>query len=876
MQDKPTTTRQTPEAQIAPLMDHPALAEPNTARRRRKLLVQAGLIMVGLILAGVVFAMSSQVEDARSETAFSEAVANRAGELEKEVSSVGEVLHALRAFYNSSDKVTRSEFATFAAAPLRRLDSVHAVAWVPIVEDGDRAAHIHEALTDGAPADYTIRTLRGEPAPVGRLTFPVMFVEPATQAALRLGQDLGSVAAFGAAMAHASASDQPVLSDAVHIGDADAPALALMFLSVRDHSAGSTGEVNGFVVLALAPAELLRAPTHGMVIALDDPDVSGRVHRLSGDADLQRASAMTQQRVHAAGQTWLLVANATPGYMQGRATLWPWALAALTFLLWLLLIASGYLIARRGREEALRRHDRTMEGVLANLEEGVVVTDARGNLLFCNKAAERILGRRADVGASGSWSLSFGCFLADTQTPIPEDRMPIVRALLGEATPEREIFLRNPSTPRGRWITVSGTPMRTERGDLRGAMMVMRDVSDQKRSKQAIRRLSRAVNHTADAIYIADPKGEIIYVNKAFERMTGHPRPDAVGGHFQDVGLGAGDPEHFVQLRAALVEERGFRGTTANMHKAGRVWFGEQTLTPMRDAKGTLTNWVGVCRDMTERMRIEEQRIEMDLASSVQRKLYPLKAPRMLGFDVAGAVFSADATCGDYFDFIELSDNRVAIVIGDVSGHGLGPAFVMSQVRAYLRSYLELTDDLSEVFGRVNRALCRDFDGDFFVTLMVTVLDLESRAVHYCNAAHIPAYILDETGALKATLKRTGLPLGLFETSEYTVGNGVALEVGDVAVLLTDGVVEARSPDGECLWEEGAVEVVRSHVGQGSAEIVERIYERVRSHSRGRAQDDDITMVVVKSIDPSSTYVRPAPQQKLKTGKQGTIACRAH
>ncbi|MDJ0973185.1 MAG: SpoIIE family protein phosphatase [Planctomycetota bacterium] len=849
---------------------------PTPARPERRMLLGAGLALMGLAIGGLAYGLARSAETDDIEQAFAGTVATQAAEIEKDLLAFGEALYSLRALYDSSTEVTREEFATFAAEPLRRLGALRALAWAPAVDEDDREQHVASARRAGFP-DYQIRDRDGNRSQTGRLAFPVYFVEPKADGLLPIGLDLGSQGVFGAAMARAAVEDEPILSDPV-AGRGGAPSVALMFLRVRDRA---TTQVAGFVVLAFRPAELFPGArpddaTPTLALELSDPDASGARHVLGEQGVFASGRWTAVADVRAASQTWHLAGQPSPAFLAAERSWIPFLMAVLAVLAWAVLVGLAFHFALRGREDALRKHDRAMRRILASLDEGVIVVDSEGRTQFFNAAAERILGRGAEIGISGSWSSALGVFEVDSQTSFPEEAFPLARALAGETVPEREVLVRDLGETTRRWVSVSGAPLVAQNGKRNGALIVLRDVSQKKRSQQAIRRLSRAVNHTADAVYIADAKGELIYVNPAFERMTGYARRDAVGGSFKAVGLGGGDPEDFVRLSAAILSGTAFRGTTANEHRDGSVYHGEQTLTPMLDARGRLTHWVGVCRDMTENRRIEEQRIEMELASDVQRKLYPVTAPRMRGFEIAGAVFSAEATCGDYFDFIEQSDSRVAIAVGDVSGHGLGPALVMTQVRACLRTYLELGIDLDEAFERINLMLHEDFDGDFFVTLLVIVLDLETRTMQYCNAGHIPAFVLDAEGRTKATLERTGIPLGVLADRGYEIGSGGQLQPGDVALLLTDGVVESRSKDGDCLWEDGALEVVRSHIDAPAADMVERLYERVRKHARGRSQDDDVTMVVLKAIDESATYVRAADKaSELPAGARGTIARRA-
>jgi sigma-B regulation protein RsbU (phosphoserine phosphatase) len=267
----------------------------------------------------------------------------------------------------------------------------------------------------------------------------------------------------------------------------------------------------------------------------------------------------------------------------------------------------------------------------------------------------------------------------------------------------------------------------------------------------------------------------------------------------------------------------------------------------MRDQAGHLTHWVAVCRDVTEREAREAQCLEMDLASRLQRGLYPGSAPALPGYELAGAVFSAEATCGDYFDFVPLADGRMVIAIGDVSGHGLGPALVMTQVRAYLRAWIDVIGDLGEILERINRALLADLGGDAFVSLLLLVLDPGTGELEYANAGHVPAQVIDSSGRVRTRMAPTGPALGLIEGARYGVSDGTRLGAAELVLLMTDGVTETRDRDGECLWEEGAAAIAGRQRHESAASILEHLYEGTRIHAKGRVQDDDVTLVVLKA-----------------------------
>src|SRR6185503_12895510 len=153
-------------------------------------------------------------------------------------------------------------------------------------------------------------------------------------------------------------------------------------------------------------------------------------------------------------------------------------------------------------------------------------------------------------------------------------------------------------------------------------------------------------------------------------------------------------------------------------------------------------------------------------------------------------------TGGDYFDYLTMLQDRVGLVVGDVAGHGVGPALLMAETRAYLRVLAGRREDPGEILTRTNAILAEDVGSERFVTLFFGRVDPKTRAFTYASAGHPAGYILDVRGAIKHILKRTGVPLGLRPDTEYVSAPEVMLVPGDLILILTDGIEETSAPDG--------------------------------------------------------------------------------
>lgn len=493
-----------------------------------------------------------------------------------------------------------------------------------------------------------------------------------------------------------------------------------------------------------------------------------------------------------------------------------------------------------------RSRSRTLRPVLDSLSEGVAVADANGVLLVFNRAAERILGIGTVPAPRGSWPELYGLHLPDRVTPYPAHELPLSRAVRGEVVRGVEIFVRNAARPEGALISVDATPWRDGPGRLLGGVAVFRDVTAERQADGTLRRLSSAVEQTTDAVYITDRRGVIEYVNGGFERMTGYRREEALGRTPGILRSGRQGAAEYAELWETLLAGRIFRGTMVNRRRDGGLYHSEVTITPVADSGGETTHFVAVARDMTDRRLREEQEMELSLARSVQQGLFPARAPRLRGFDIAGTACPTAAMCGDYYDFVVLDDHRLCLAVGDVSGHGLGPALLMASTRAYLRAYLETLPEVGAVLRSLNRTLAAELEAGRFVTMLLAGLDARARTLTCANAGHPPGIVLGRDGRVRARLESTAPPLGAFPELGVEDTPPVALRPGDIVVLVTDGVIESRGPGGSLLGTDGALRIVRAHRDESAQGILDGLVAGVRDFTRGQGPGDDLAAIVCR------------------------------
>jgi len=487
------------------------------------------------------------------------------------------------------------------------------------------------------------------------------------------------------------------------------------------------------------------------------------------------------------------------------------------------------------------------ESTIDQLYEGLVIADKEGRFLICSRIARSVLSIGTEEESVHSWSQADGWHKADGLTPYPYEELPSTVAAAGQSIPETEVFVRNGRCPDGIWIAVQANPLMNKAGEIHGSVVAFRDITQKRQVDAQVRILTSAVEQTADCIIITDDKAFIEYVNPAFETTTGFTREEALGHTPMILKSGAHDDAFYAKLWTTIISGKAFRATIVNRKKNGEIFFAEQTITPMRDSTGRITHFVTVIKDVTDLRKMQEQQFQMSLARAVQQQFYRAPAPKVKGFDLAGAAFPADATGGDYFDFVALPGDCIGIATGDVSGHGLSSALLMAELRAYLRAFAQKSSDIGEILTLTNGALISDLEQGTYATLFFCCLHPDTRTIQYASAGHTPGFILDPNGAVRRTLDSIDLPLGFLPGYKFGFSDQLTLEPGEILALLTDGITDAERPDQEQFGVERALAFIREHREESANEIAAKLFQAVRDFEDGMPQLDDITVVICKA-----------------------------
>lgn len=245
-----------------------------------------------------------------------------------------------------------------------------------------------------------------------------------------------------------------------------------------------------------------------------------------------------------------------------------------------------------------------------------------------------------------------------------------------------------------------------------------------------------------------------------------------------------------------------------------------------------------------QKLKIER---DLELAKRIQQGLLPGCIPNINGLDICGEMISAMQVGGDYFDLISVSDKKLFVVVGDVSGKGLSASLYMAKLQTMMQLYCVDNKSPKEILVQINKKLYQEMEKSWFVTLTLAQFDIEKKQVTFCRAGHVPVLVaLNDKVDL---YKTTGLGLGLekgYIFEKTLIEEKIDLIPGQVYAFFSDGITEAMNENNEIFGEEKLSEILKEKTHTPSTQIMDNIWNAVKAF-RGKAeQNDDMTAVLVR------------------------------
>ncbi len=312
---------------------------------------------------------------------------------------------------------------------------------------------------------------------------------------------------------------------------------------------------------------------------------------------------------------------------------------------------------------------------------------------------------------------------------------------------------------------------------------------------------------------------------------------------------------------AAVANAQQASGQTANTAPAMGVLYVDSRAATRQFTRGDLSVFASLAmqcsvairneelhHDSIEKVRLEQQE---EQASIIQRNLMPSIPSDVAGYQLHGWYGPAERTSGDFYDFLKSRKGETAVVVGDVTGHGVGPALITASAQAGLRAYMRLTEDPGEVVSLLNQDLCERIEDGRFLTMFLGVLGADGHVVTL-NAGHCPPLVWRAaTGKIEELKSGSGPALGMLEDYSYEGSAELELQSGDVMLAFSDGILEARDPlNPENMFGQKGLEDCLSRLaptGASPRDITMTLVEEAMRLTGG-IREDDITVVVVKRV----------------------------
>jgi PAS domain S-box-containing protein len=518
------------------------------------------------------------------------------------------------------------------------------------------------------------------------------------------------------------------------------------------------------------------------------------------------------------------------------------------------------LAAERGRHESRVRDSEARFRELADTTPALMwMTDPDAHVTFVNEGWLRFTGRTRDEELGDTFGLS----------AHPDDRAELLtrwrQAFRRREELRFEYRLMHAPTGAYRWVLEVGMPRFAE-GEFAGYVGTTTDIHERRSMEEALRESEAGFRDLADSapvmIWTTDTRGLVTFVNEGWMRFTGTTLAEELGSSWA-LGVHPEDVEQMLDswhmaLAAREVWEYEYRLMS---HGGEYRWVVDRGVP--RYEGGSFVGYVGAAVDIHERILMQHQlrevyEIEHTIAETLQRSLLPERLPEIEGLRLEARYLpSGEAIGGDWYDALERMDGRVALIVGDVVGHGLRAAATMGQLRNAFRAYGLIESSPAEVMARVNRLVMSGEDA--MATVLYLVLDRETGEVTYSAAGHPPPLLLAPDGARFLEGGRS-MPIGAADPAVFREASGV-VPPGSTLLLYTDGLVERRG-----VPLENSLEALAEAAGEAEEDLSKLCDRLLGSVLPQLDPSDDVALLAVRPSAVSAGALRlslPAEPESL-------------
>lgn len=387
----------------------------------------------------------------------------------------------------------------------------------------------------------------------------------------------------------------------------------------------------------------------------------------------------------------------------------------------------------------------------------------------------------------------------------------------------------------------NGTLHRQIMGEIEEARQ--RIEAQEKALRKSEEKFRRIVQTAGEGFILLDRDLAVLHVNDAYSSMTGYSRAEMIGKTQKKLRR-----EEF-RLFDDFDEKKLLERETASLE--GELVTRKGTRLPvlvhrsvLRDDGGELMGHMAFITDLSE------QKKALALAGEVQRSLLPQESPRVQGLDIAGRNVSCQEVGGDYYDFFFQPDGGrtgFSLAVGDITGHGVDAALLMSSARAFLRMHVSREESVEDIVRAMNDHLAEDVqESGRFMTLFYLSVAPDLQSLEWIRAGHDPAFLYDPATDQMEQLMGPGVALGVEAGVPYQSSRKENLAHGQIIAIGTDGIWESRNSQDDFFGRDRFAQLLRDNADCSAAEILNNVFQALEEFREGRRSEDDVTLVIVK------------------------------
>ncbi|MGE0234843.1 MAG: PAS domain S-box protein [Methylocystis sp.] len=498
-------------------------------------------------------------------------------------------------------------------------------------------------------------------------------------------------------------------------------------------------------------------------------------------------------------------------------------------------------------KEALLESEQRFRQIADMAGEWLWEQDKDGRYTYCSSAVEDVLGMRPEEVVGKTYLDLFA------KEPASGAVVKSAGGRIASRRPFHHVVNHYRHKNGGDVYTEStGAPVFDEDCRLIKWRGVDHDMTARKKFEDALRVRNRAIESVPIGIAIWDaraPGVPNVYVNPALSRITGFAREELLGHSMHLLRGPETDPAAIEEIRNAIAHRKSCQVTVKFYRKDGVSFWDELLISPVANEAGRITHFVSVHADVSERRRIEESRHELEIARHIQLSLLPSAPLRTPHMEIAGICVPATHVGGDYFDYFENS-GVIDIVIADVSGHSVGAALIMTEVRSTLRAETRRSTNATcgpaELLRDLNELLHEDLcASDLFITMFCCRFSPQTCMLQYANAGQNPPLLLRAGGLACTQLDADGLVLGVMRGVDFKEGN-IQLAPGDRLLFHTDGITETQNRQRDFFGLERLSASFMQHRDLSPGDLIKATLADVRAFRGEAPASDDIAMVVAE------------------------------